>query len=171
MMESRLVLVAIFLLTTVQIGVAQIKLDLSTLEGKWHIIQTDFPMWLKGNKTAPTFNYGLLDRKELVLSDRVTFLKNGKEKSIRGFDRPVDAEQTAFIWRGKGFLSLLKSKWNILHLDSEHYWAIIYFERTLFTPEGYDVIAREKDLDQSQLESIELKLKALGISGKLKHLR
>lgn len=143
----------------------QEKFDLVSLEGRWHIVQTDFPMWLTGKRIAPTFNYKLLNKEKPVLSDKVMFLKNGKQKSISGFDHPTNIEQTAFVWRGKGLLGILKSKWKILCIDPEQQWAIIYFEKTLFTPDGYDVIAREKQLSQAQNQSIQLKLKELNVTG------
>ena len=32
-------------------------INLLELEGKWHIILTNFPMWLQGDKKNPNFNY------------------------------------------------------------------------------------------------------------------
>lgn len=42
------------------------RIDLHDLEGKWYIHQSNFPMWLKGDKTSPAFNYiPLLKRKKV----------------------------------------------------------------------------------------------------------
>jgi len=139
------------------------SIELSTLEGKWHIILSNFPMWLKGDKTNPTFNYTIAKRNDILgLTDEVKYEQNGKIKSINGFDTPLNANNSCFEWRGKGILSLLTSRWEILYLDTN--WAIIHFEKTLFTPKGYDVICREKNLEEATNLKIAQKLKELKIS-------
>jgi len=158
-------LVLVLVLNTTCYTQNQLSLELTTLSGKWHIIQTDFPMWLSGKRTGPTFNYKLLDTEEPRLSDKVQFLKNGKEKSIKGVDYPVNTTNTEFVWRGKGLLHILKSKWGILCIDEKQNWAIIYFEKTLFTPKGYDVIGRNKLLSPLEEKEVASQLKKLGIEG------
>ena len=61
-----------------------------------------------------------------------------------------------------------KSEWEILYTTQE--WAIIYFEKTLFTPKGYDVIARNETLSDELLIVINAKLEELKIE-KLKNIR
>lgn len=134
-------------------------INLQELEGKWHINMTNFPMWLKGDKTQPTFNYTIEKRGEIVgLRDEVQYLKKGKTKSILGFDKPTNEQNTTFIWRGKGLMKLLKSEWKIIYLDSENEVAIIFFEKTLFTPAGYDVISRKQKLDDKVLSVVKATL-------------
>jgi len=147
------------------------EIKLETLEGKWYINLTNFPMWLKGDITGPTFNYSLEKRGNITgLNDQVIYFKNDKEKLISGFDTPVNDSNKAFVWQGKGLLSLLKSKWEIICLDISENWAIIHFEKTLFTPEGYDVISRKSQLEESTLKNINKKLAELSISTKLQML-
>lgn len=149
-------------------GQNNIRIDLRDLEGKWYINQSNFPMWLKGDKTSPTFNYTLLKKKKgIYLSDKVSYLKNGKTKSINGIDKPLDTTNREFVWRGNGLLSLLNSKWEILHLELNEQWAIIFFKQTLFTPQGYDVISREPILSPEVAQKIEATLIELGIQQKL----
>ncbi|MFY7909455.1 MAG: hypothetical protein ACOVO2_07885 [Emticicia sp.] len=147
------------------------KINLQTLEGKWYIILSNFPMWLKGDKTNPTFNYKKAERDGVMgLTDEVRYTQNGRTKSINGFDKPLNTENTSFEWRGNGLLSLLSSKWQILYVDTIENWAIIYFEKTLFTPKGYDVICRDKQLNSLIMRKIEEKLRELKISEKLKKI-
>lgn len=147
------------------------SIGLRNLEGKWHIILSNFPMWLKGDKINPTFNYKIAERSGVIgLTDEVKYTQNGKIKSINGFDKPLDVEYTSFEWRGNGILSLLSSKWQVLYLDNIENWAIIYFEKTLFTPKGYDVICREKHPNSLIMRKIEEKLRELRISEKLKKI-
>ncbi len=147
------------------------KINLQALEGKWYIILSNFPMWLKGDKTNPTFNYKKSEKDGVLgLIDEVKYTQNGRTKSINGFDKPLNTENTSFEWRGNDLLSLLSSKWQVLYFDIMDNWAIIYFEKTLFTPKGYDVICREKQPNNLIMRKIEEKLRELKISEKLKKI-
>lgn len=118
---------------------------LHTLAGTWLIHSTNFPMWLKGDKTNPTFNYTVATDKNgaEILLDEVKYQQAGKTKTISGYDYPDEADPMAFIWRGKGILGLVKSRWRIALLDTEKQWAVVVFDRTLFTPSGMDIIGRK----------------------------
>lgn len=131
---------------------------LQTLVGTWFICATNFPMWLKGNKTNPTFNYSLVANKENKLLDEVKYLKNGKSKTITGFDTQDKTDKKAFVWRGKGLLSLLKSKWKVALLDPSGQWAVIWFSKTLFTPEGVDIISTTPTLSPAILKQIKVQM-------------
>ena len=53
-----------------------------------------------------------------------------------------------FKWRGRGWLAIATSRWRVLGCsadveDPARAWAVTYFEKTLFTPAGLDVYARE----------------------------
>lgn len=140
------------------------KISLELLEGKWYIHQTNFPMWLKGDKKKPTLNYSITTKKgKTVLFDEVLFTKNNQQKSIKGYDFVLNKYNTSFEWKGKGILSLLRSKWKIIFYHKENDWALIYFEKTLFTPKGYDVISKNKNLSIEVLNQINTKTKTLEI--------
>ncbi len=150
---------------------AKEQINLHELEGKWHIILTNFPMWLKGDKKSPNFNYKMAESDGVMgLLDEVKYTQKGRIKSINGFDKPLNIENTSFEWRGNGLLSLLSSKWQFLYLDSNKQWAIIYFEPTLFTPKGYDVICKETQPSSLIKTKVEEKLKELKINDKLTKL-
>jgi hypothetical protein len=124
------------------------------LAGTWIICSTNFPMWTKGNKTKPSFNYTIVEKGgRKLLYDEVKYFKNGKEKVIKGFDYPDEKNATTFAWRGKGILSLVKSNWSVPLKDPLGNWAVIYFSKTAFTPEGVDIISRSK-LDEAELQVI-----------------
>lgn len=144
---------------------------LEKLEGKWHILFTNFPMWLKGDKINPTFNYEISTKNgKRGLRDEVKYFQKGKIKSINGFDEPLNENDLSFEWRGNGLLSVLTSRWKILYFNEQTNWAIIEFEKTLFTPKGYDVICREKQPNELLLEEINKKVKELNLVKKLKKL-
>jgi len=141
------------------------KVDLNALQGRWYIIHSDFPMWTKGNKIKPNFNYKIIERKgDTVLLDEVKYFKNGKEKTITGYDLIESQDNRSFTWRGKGLLSITKSKWRIIFFSDDNRWAIIHFQKTLFTPEGYDVISRNKAIDYNLSLDIKAILSGLNIS-------
>ncbi|GAB3717304.1 hypothetical protein GCM10027592_59310 [Spirosoma flavus] len=132
------------------------------LLGTWFIFSTNFPMWLKGDKLNPTFTYSRTDKKanSNVLLDEVKYLKNGKTKTLTGYDCQDESDSTAFVWRGKGLLSLLRSKWNVAMIDPNGQWAVIWFSKTLFTPEGVDIISRNPQLSSETLKHIKVQMAA-----------
>lgn len=81
---------------------------------------------------------------------------------------------TRFKWRGKGWLMIASSRWQVLgcslsltsnpptnSLDIP--WALTYFEKTLFTPAGLDIYARTAEgLPQTLVDEIISKTKELG---------
>ena len=100
-------------------------------------------MWINGN---------------VILYDQVKFIQNNKEKCIQGYDYSNPLNKNAFIWRGKGILSMLESKWEIIVLNDneiDNEWGIIWFSKTLFTPEGVDIISKSDSLSESILLNIQ----------------
>jgi hypothetical protein len=130
---------------------------LHQLIGTWFIIGSNFPMWLKGDKLSPTFNYTLTEKKG-ELYDEVRYLQKGKTKVIKGYDRRDAKDESAFTWRGKGLLFIAKSKWKVKLMDEKGQWAVIWFSKTLFTPEGVDIICRDKNPDPRLIEEIKNKM-------------
>ena len=105
-------------------------------------------MWLKGDKLNPTFTYSTTEKKgdTKVLLDEVKYVKKGESKTITGFDYQDQKDSSAFVWRGKGVLGLVRSNWKIVLQDPDDQWAVIWFSGTLFTPEGVDIISRSPQL-------------------------
>ena len=70
-------------------------------------------------------------------------------------DTPSGTDTRAWDWRGKGWLKVVSSHWEIVDWcqgkggegegdEGEEEWAVIWFEKTIFTPEGIDIFARGK---------------------------
>lgn len=116
------------------------------LEGTWHVVSTNFPMWLDGTKRDPRFTYGLLpDSNEGArLSDEVSYqdVETGARETIEGIDTQDPSVPAHFTWRGDGILMLFTSEWYVAAIAPDRSWAIIYFTETPATPEGVDIIAR-----------------------------
>lgn len=130
-------------------------------EGRWWIVASTFPMWLKGGRRNPCFNYRVVaDGEAWALDDRVAYQRNGRERVIAGVSRPLDAEATHFTWRGRGWLAIARSRWEGFAPDPERPDVVaVLFERTLFTPAGLDVIARSETLDDGILHATAQRLR------------
>lgn len=74
----------------------------------------------------------------LTFKDTVRYNQKNRIKTIIGVDT---LEENEFIWRGAGFLKLLKSKWTIIYIDEQV--LIIKFAKSLVTPAGVDILMRE----------------------------
>jgi lipocalin len=143
------------------------KMELQDFEGTWYIHLTNFPQWLKEKNQNPTLNYSIGKRNDKKgLNDLVKYERNGKQKTISGFDFPLDSTNTQFNWKGKGILSLVGSKWWVVAYNSEKQWMITQFENTLFSPAGVDVISKSKTLSESELKEIQQVLDTLNLAQK-----
>lgn len=59
---------------------------------RWHVVASNFPIWLKGDRTRPTFNYRVIqDAAGAALDDRVVYARRGRERQIADISRPQDA--------------------------------------------------------------------------------
>jgi hypothetical protein len=135
-----------------------IDLNLNDLEGKWFILYSDFPMWTSGKRKYPSLNYTLIEKNsKFCIEDKVKYEAGGKSRSIDGFDQYLGNGE--FMWKGKGILSILRSRWKVIVMEKD--WMLIYFEKTLFTPSGYDLISRNPS--QQDKFTIELKNRNLDL--------
>ena len=116
------------------------------LPGTWAVQASNFPLWLKGDKLAPTFTYTALDDGRLLDEVRYQRQADGRTEMITGYDR-FDTATGRFLWRGKGLLFIARSEWRVLVADGDGQAAIILFSKTLFTAAGLDVISRSPDYD------------------------
>lgn len=70
-----------------------------------------------------------------------------------------------YNWRGKGWLMIASSKWEILGYGDEetgNSWVVTYFAKTLFTPAGVDFYSRKGQLTSTTVEGIKEAIKGLG---------
>lgn len=114
------------------------------------------------------------------LDDLVQYqtLSSDKIKTVHGVDTASGEGNTgAWDWRGKGWLMIASSRWEVLgwgDLPSVHFhgeehiqqWAVTYFAKTLFTPAGIDVYSRRKEgLGDGVMQKIKDALGALEHEG------
>ena len=124
-----------------------LPLTAGDLVGSWHIVETNFPMWLTGKRTEPTLNYAAL--RGSVFDDVVRYVAGGRQREIYGLDTVDPNDPSHFTWRGRGLLALFRSDWYVIHHDDAAGVIAIYFEPTLFTPAGVDIAARSPRPDDA----------------------
>ncbi|KAI9067144.1 hypothetical protein FKP32DRAFT_1673327 [Trametes sanguinea] len=172
-----------------------IELDLDKFMGTWHVTHSTLPLWT--TKKDVTITYAMkpspADDSTVRFDDIVEYraksdTPNSKPSRVVGVDtllapphsdtaaagntdgasapRPA---QTRYKWRGKGWLVIASSRWQVLgcsrdpSAENPHAWAVTYFEKTLFTPPGLDIYARTaQGLPDELVEVIISKVKALG---------
>lgn len=140
--------------------------SLKKIEGTWYINMTNFKMWLTGKKKNATFNYWIETKSGVVgLKDHVIYTQRKKTKTYKGFDTPLNENATSFIWKGSGLLFFIKTKWQIIYQNDNY--AVVHYDKTFATSAGYDVISRQKNLNEDTIKGIKVKLKELGIAGEL----
>ena len=113
--------------------------------------------------SAPSIPEEQTDR----LDDLVEYqsLDSDKQHTVRGIDKASGGagDHDAWDWRGKGWLMIASSHWEVLGWGEEkgadqssgNRWAVTFFAKTLFTPAGIDVYSRrQQGLNADTLEQI-----------------
>ncbi|KAK1061680.1 hypothetical protein LTR33_012657, partial [Friedmanniomyces endolithicus] len=157
---------------------------LAWLTETWHVTHSTLPMWK--NKRNVRIQYTTLppstgsnsaasetDR----IDDLVTYqgLTGDKVTTLHGVDKLSTTTSTgsngqakdAWDWRGKGWLKIAGSHWEVLGWGEEvatgNKWVVTEFAKTLFTPAGVDVYSqRPEGLQQITLEGIKRALEGTG---------
>jgi hypothetical protein len=129
--------------------------DARRLEGGWHVLASTFPMWLEGHKAEPNFIYRAREGTAPVeLEDTVAYTESGRRETIEGTDTQDAASPTHFTWRGKGLLAAFASDWVVIATGPDDRWLVLYFTKTLATPEGVDVIAKVPVLSAEDRQAV-----------------
>lgn len=153
---------------------------LSWLQGSWNVTHSTLPMWKKNRNVRITYS-AIAGTSPAQIDDLVTYQPIGSEsvKTVHGVDKPFEVPNTtartegaeeaasmAYNWRGKGWLMIASSKWEILGYGDEegtgNSWVVTYFAKTLFTPAGVDFYSRKGNLTPQTVESIKAGLAGLG---------
>lgn len=153
--------------------------SLEWLSGSWNVTHSTLPMWRKNRNVRITYT-PLAGTSPPHLDDLVTYqpLSSSSLKTVRGVDKPFAVSNTAepsegaavaslgYHWRGKGWLMIASSTWEILAHGAEestgNAFVVTYFAKTLFTPAGLDIYSRKGRLKSETVESIKAALAGLG---------
>ncbi len=87
------------------------------------------------------------------LDDLVTYqsIKGEKVSTVHGVDKAVGNGDSRgeWDWRGKGWLKIAGSHWEVLGWGEEdgtaNKWVVTMFAKTLFTPAGIDVYSQSRE--------------------------
>ncbi|KAH8712270.1 hypothetical protein GQ44DRAFT_730693 [Phaeosphaeriaceae sp. PMI808] len=153
--------------------------SLSWFQGSWNVTHSTLPMWKKNRNVRITYT-PVNNTSPPQIDDLVTYQPIGSEevKEVRGVDKPFhvpntaakegdeEAASMAYSWRGKGWLVIASSKWEVLGYGdeegTENSWVVTYFAKTLFTPAGVDFYSRKGPLTPQTVEIIRSALAGLG---------
>jgi hypothetical protein len=124
------------------------------LEGTWHVVATNFPMWTKGKRTKPRFTYSNLRAVHGVecFDDTVSYEEGGRTKTIVGVDTSDGPRN--YVWRGRGWLRFFTSRWEIISVSADEQCLALSFTKTLFTPAGFDIISRSESVSDDVYASM-----------------
>ena len=165
-------------------------LTLAWILGSWHVTHSTLPMWRTKRDVCITYTAlssssaaasASASTDQIIMDDLVTYFplhrSSTKSKTIHGIDTGSRTgtrsdRLRAWKWRGKGWLSMASSPWEILGFgsvvgpeDDGNRWMVTYFQKTLFTPAGIDIYSRHPaGLAETVLRDIKLELDRLGRS-------
>lgn len=130
--------------------------SLDFLKAKWHVTHSTLPMWKKNRNVTITYTVkGEESAGPCKIDDLVEYQPLGKpkQKVVNGIDSPDTSGPGAgwaWNWRGKGWLKIASSRWEVLGYGHEggeeegNRWVVTYFAKTLFTPAGLDIYSADK---------------------------
>lgn len=140
------------------------KADLAGIAGKWYIQKTSLAFW--ENRFSPTVTYTPeANSPAMKMLDEVRYKnKRGVVKEVVGYDYLTSNINGQFMWRAKPwYLYFLKSEWGIVDHDEAYTdWAVTYFSKTAFTPEGMDIYSRSEVLDDDKYKEILQRIAGVG---------
>ncbi|KAK6354777.1 hypothetical protein TWF696_003913 [Orbilia brochopaga] len=152
----------------------------------WWVTTSTLPMW-KSAKNI-TITYTSIPSTPSAIDDMIHYQARSTTtaasstpapvKSIHGVDYPLTDNPTdlSYKWRGKGWLMIATSRWQVVGYGGRDVrdvdgvlegveWVLTYFEKSLFTPAGVDIMTLEKDgVDDETFKAIQDGLKGCGSS-------
>lgn len=126
------------------------------LSESWHVTHSSLPMW-KSKRNVQIKYTPLPPSSESIskdytdrLDDLVSYqsLSSTKLHTIEGVDSASGEGRGEWDWRGKGWLKVASSHWEVLGWGEEegsgNKWVVTCFAKTLFTPAGVDFYSNSK---------------------------
>lgn len=127
------------------------------LSGTWHLTHSTLSMW-KNNRNVTT-SYSVIPASNAQdplnkLDDITSYqpLTSSKVKTISGIDTARGTDTSVWDWRGKGWLTIATSHWEVLgygdvpkEAGGPGQWVVTFFTATRFTNAGISVFSRAKE--------------------------
>lgn len=148
------------------------------LSETWHVTHSSLPMWnskrnvqIKYTPLPPSSDAVPAESTDR-LDDLVSYqsLSNAKVHTIEGVDAASGEGRGEWDWRGKGWLKIASSHWEVLGWGEEegtgNKWVVTCFAKTLFTPAGVDFYSKDQGgLHPETIEAIKQRLAAVEDDG------
>lgn len=169
-------------------GAAFVAPPLEWLYRTWSVTHSTLPMWRSARNVRITYKPLPTATSEVHIDDLVEYEKankSGAYKTVAGVDKPDPSVPASWNWRGKGWLVIASSHWEVLGWGERpltstaasasvsagdqpqptpgvERWAVTWFAATLFTPEGVDIYTdRPEGLSPETLAGVTAALKSL----------
>lgn len=127
--------------------------ELKKVEGRWYLNFSGSPLWQKDEYTIITFNYSLIHKgEELVLEDKVEYMKNGKMRFRLGYDYSIEEFQRTFKWKGVGINRYFRNRFEISILEDNY--MVLFYEKTILSPASIDIVSKYKVIDEKLEDEI-----------------
>lgn len=136
----------------------------------WSVTHSTLAMWRTARNVRITYT-ALPDN---AIDDLVEYEKKAALKNVAGVDRADATVPAAWNWRGKGWLRIASSHWEVLGWGERtrtgegggdggvERWVVTWFAPTLFTKEGVDIYSdRPEGLSKETVDGILDALKAV----------
>ncbi|KAI1843043.1 hypothetical protein JX266_010732 [Neoarthrinium moseri] len=142
----------------------------------WSVTHSTLPMWRSAINVRITYKPLAAPAGQATdnVDDLVEYEKKGSLKKVEGIDTPDPSTPGSWNWRGKGWLKIASSHWEVLgwgerpHADGVERWVVTWFAPTLFTKEGVDIYSdRKEGLSQDTLDEVMKALKGLDAAPKV----
>ncbi|CAL3963266.1 unnamed protein product [Diplocarpon coronariae] len=133
------------------------------LERTWAVTHSTLPMWRQARNVRITYRLlpparpaGAVRMDDEVCSEPIGQTWVPRPESIRGVDTPAAGVEAAWNWRGRGWLRIASSYWEVLgwgEFESgapggpegeRERWVVTWFQASLFTPMGVDLYSDRK---------------------------
>lgn len=135
----------------------------------WSVTHSTLPLWNDKRNvriqytplepSSPSIPTDQTDR----IDDLVSYQTFDSEKvsTVKGVDKAAGNSRGEWDWRGKGWLKIASSHWEVLGWGEEeetgNKWVVTMFAKTLFTPAGIDIYSKDaagvKDDTLAQIKS------------------
>ena len=117
------------------------------MEGRWYLQYTGSPLWHRQEIHTISFNYSVKHLgEELVLMDRVEYIRSNKMRFRLGVDFPVPGIARTFKWKGKGMNRTFRKHFEVSIITPEY--MVLFFEKTLTSPTSLDVVTRRRNMTE-----------------------
>ncbi|KAK7977387.1 hypothetical protein PG996_003452 [Apiospora saccharicola] len=151
----------------------------------WSVTHSTLPMWRSARNVRITYKPLPTATSEVHIDDLVEYEKankSGTYKTVAGIDKPDPTVPGSWDWRGKGWLRIASSHWEVLGWGEKplssspaaavaeqqqptatvERWVVTWFAATLFTPEGIDIYSdRPEGISPETLAGVTAALNSL----------